>query len=112
MLTFSTIGRGPGQSETLISFNGNTYNTYDTYYAYKTYEGKGVCKIGRMKTFASTDWAKNRAKDKYRRAHYRNVCIVMKEAERDALRAAAANVNESISTYAKKAIADRMATGK
>ena len=31
---------------------------------------------------------------------------------RDALKAAAANVNESMSTYAKKAIADRIATGK
>ena len=68
--------------------------------------------MARWKTVASTDWAKNRAKDKYRRAHYRNVCIVMKEAERDALRAAAEHVNESISTYAKKAIADRIATGK
>ncbi len=68
--------------------------------------------MARWKTIASTDWAKNRAKDKYRRAHYRNVCIVMKETERDALRAAAEHVNESMSTYAKKAIATRMATGK
>lgn len=60
----------------------------------------------------STTWAKNRAKDKYRREHYKNVCIVMKEAERDALRAAAEHVNESMSTYAKKAIAARMATGE
>jgi len=67
---------------------------------------------GLFKGVASTTWAKNIAKDKYRKEHYRNVCIVMKELERDALRAAAGNVNESISTYVKKAIAARMATGK
>lgn len=77
----------------------------------RTERGEGKTK-GRSKGIASTTWAKNRAKDKYRKAHYRNVCIVMKEGERDALKAAAANVNESMSTYAKKAIADRIATGK
>lgn len=67
---------------------------------------------GRGKGLASTTWAKNMAKDNYRKEHYRNVCIVMKETERDALRAAAANANESISAYVKKAIAARLATGK